>query len=167
MKQFDTLYRCYYADVYRFLRKLCGYNSDLAEELTQETFYHAYLGITRFRGDCHVKTWLLQIAKNRYFLHLRKCRHADISLCEAMPDAATAGVEGSFLEKQMIMDALNIVFAFPENMRYIFLHRIYYDTPYALLAAELGISESSAKVLFHRGKRLLQKELKERYGYEI
>ena len=167
MKQFDELYGCYSAAVYRFLLQLCGYNSDLAEELTQETFYHAYLGITRFRGDCHVKTWLLQIAKNRYFLHLRKCKHADATLGEGMPDAWTEGIESCFLEKQTVADALNIVFAFPENMRYVFLHRICYDTPYARLAAELAISESSAKVLFHRGKQLLQKELKEKYGYEI
>ena len=113
-----------------------------------------------------MKTWLLQIAKNRYLLYLRKNKHAAVSLDEVLPDAFAAGIEGSFLEKQTVTDALNIVFAFPENMRYVFLHRIYYETPYVLLAAELGISESSAKVLFHRGKQLLKERLRE-HGYEI
>lgn len=66
MKSFDELYLLYYKDVFRFLFKLCGYNQDIAEELTQETFFHAYLGITKFRTECNVKTWLFQIAKNRY-----------------------------------------------------------------------------------------------------
>ena len=49
--------------VYHFLLSLCG-NESLAEELTSETLYQAYLHIGQFRGDCKIETWLCQIAKN-------------------------------------------------------------------------------------------------------
>jgi RNA polymerase sigma-70 factor, ECF subfamily len=39
---------------------------DQAEELTQETFYRAYLHIGSFRGDSSLYTWLCQIARNLY-----------------------------------------------------------------------------------------------------
>ena len=41
-------------------RYLCGLTQDaqLAEELTQETFYQAVKGIDRFRGECKVSVWL-------------------------------------------------------------------------------------------------------------
>ena len=46
--------------VYRFLLSMCG-NEDLAEELTSETFYQAYLHIDKFRGECKPETWLVSV----------------------------------------------------------------------------------------------------------
>ena len=42
----EILIEKYYDDIYRFLMKLTIYNFYLAEELTQETFYRVYLGIS-------------------------------------------------------------------------------------------------------------------------
>ena len=36
----------------------------LAEDATQETFFKAYKGLDRFRGECSEKTWLVRIAIN-------------------------------------------------------------------------------------------------------
>ena len=71
LKNFEELYNAYYRDIFRFLYKLSGYNESLAEELTQETYYHVYISIAGFKENCNIKTWLFQIAKNRYFLGLR------------------------------------------------------------------------------------------------
>ena len=170
MKQFDKLYRDYSEDVYRFLYKLCGNNRDIAEELTQETFFHAYIGISKFKGECNIKTWLFQIAKNRYFLFLRKRKSNTISLDEVLCstiDDNTKNIENTIVEKQLIIDALNIIFSFNDKMKTVFISRIYNNIPYVEIAKSLDISESSAKVLFHRAKILLRKRLREDYGYEI
>lgn len=171
MKGFDELYKAYYSDVFRFLNKLCGFDCGLAEELTRETFFHAYLGITKFRDESDVKTWLLQIAKNRYFLLLRKKKHrAEIPLDGLVSLTLGTDESGMFetaAEKQLISDSLDIVFSFQPKMRAVFLMRIYYDTPYSEIASRLGIGESSAKVLFHRAKQNLKNKLREEYGYEI
>lgn len=171
MKSFEELYVTYHNDVYRFLLKLCAYNQNLAEELTQETFYHAYLGITKFRADSSIKTWLFQIAKNRYFLFLRKNKNTqDISLnrlIEDLIDEPSVHTEDILFEKKLISDALDIIFNFPEKMKNVFLGRIYLDMSYAKIAEMYSISESSAKVLFHRAKLLLRKKLKGDYNYEI
>ena len=42
IQEFDVIYQKYHDDIYRFLMKLTIYNSYLAEELTQETFYRVY-----------------------------------------------------------------------------------------------------------------------------
>lgn len=168
MSYFDELYQKYHMDVYRFLLKMCGYSSDTAEDLTQETFYHAYLSITRFKGECHIKTWLLQIAKNRYLLLLRK-KKVSVPFDEIFPEIADTSAETfeQLFEKQLLTDALNIVFEFGENMKEVFILRIYDNLSYSDIAKQLNISESSAKVLFHRGKLKLRKKLREDYGYEI
>ena len=56
MDSFDELYQNYNKDIFRFLYKLCGYDRVLAEDLMQETFLHAYLGITNFKALCRKKS---------------------------------------------------------------------------------------------------------------
>lgn len=170
MKQFEELYSQYRDDVYRFLYKLCGDNGDLAEELTQETFYHAYIGITGFKGECHVRTWLFQIAKNRYLQSLRKSSHVMLSLDDLLPMLGNDNSEticDDMYKKQLIMDTLSVVFSLEERMRMVFICRVYHEIPYSSIAKKLSISESSAKVLFHRAKLLIRERLKEEFGYEI
>ena len=58
--------------VFKYLMSLCG-NADLAEELTQETFYRAIRSSGKFDGNCKVSTWLCQIAKNTYYSYLPNC----------------------------------------------------------------------------------------------
>ena len=55
MKEFDAIFKEFTPLVYHFLLSLCG-NESLAEELTSETFYQAYLHIGHFRGDCKIET---------------------------------------------------------------------------------------------------------------
>ncbi len=57
--------------VYRYLLKLCG-NADLAEELTQETFYQAIRTLDKYRGECKVSVWLCQIARHCWYKYLEK-----------------------------------------------------------------------------------------------
>ena len=71
MEKFETIYRQHYKGVYSFLYRLSG-DSDLAEELAQETFYQAFTGFHRFRGKCGIFTWLAAIAKHVYYKYLRQ-----------------------------------------------------------------------------------------------
>lgn len=59
--------------VFKYLMSLCG-DGDLAEELTQETFYRAIRSSGRFDGSCKVSTWLCQIAKHVWYQELDKRR---------------------------------------------------------------------------------------------
>ena len=63
MLDMDSVYREYVTVVYKFLLSLC-YEEDMAEELTQETFYQAVRSANRYDGSCKVSTWLCQIAKH-------------------------------------------------------------------------------------------------------
>ena len=47
-------------------------DAQLAEEITQETFFKALKGIDKFKHICSVKTWLCQIGKNSYLSYLEK-----------------------------------------------------------------------------------------------
>ena len=66
MLDMDSVYREYVTVVYKFLLSLC-YEEDMAEELTQETFYQAVRSANRYDGSCKVSTWLCQIAKHLWY----------------------------------------------------------------------------------------------------
>ena len=55
MDEFDEICRRCTPVVYRFLLSLCK-DASLADELTAETFYQAYLHIDTFRGNCRVES---------------------------------------------------------------------------------------------------------------
>ena len=70
----EALYNTYFHDVYLYL---CSVSRDesLAEELTQETFFRALKSSGQFRGDCDVRVWLCQIAKNLFLNHCKKQKY--------------------------------------------------------------------------------------------
>lgn len=63
---FEMVFRENNQFIFRFLMKLCG-DVSLAEELTQETFFRAYMNLSALRNEDKVAAWLCQIAKNTYF----------------------------------------------------------------------------------------------------
>ena len=71
MVDLDAVYREHSAAVYRFLLAKTG-SPQLAEELTQETFYQAVKSIDRFDGSCQITTFLFGIAKNVWYNAWRK-----------------------------------------------------------------------------------------------
>lgn len=170
MEQFEEIVQKNYSVVYNFLLKLSDYQNDVAEELTQDTFLQAYLSISDFKGKCQLKTWLIQIAKNCFYMSLRKKRPITISLEDLTAEPADTRIKhlsDPIYERELIANARLIVDLMQPQMRDVMLYRLYSDLPYAQIALLLSISESSSKVLFHRGKGVLQKRLREDFGYEI
>ena len=73
--EFDQIYRTYFKPIYHYVWHLSG-NEHIAEEITSETFFKAINSIESFRGDCDMRVWLCQIAKNTYYSYLKKNKRA-------------------------------------------------------------------------------------------
>ena len=65
MVPIEEIYNNYYTDLYRYVFALSK-NAHIAEDITQETFMKAIKAVDRFKGDCDIREWLCQIAKNTY-----------------------------------------------------------------------------------------------------
>ncbi len=167
MKDFEELYQFYQKDIYFFLLKLTGYKISLAEELTQETFYQAFFSLKNFRGECAIKSWLCQIAKNIYYRYLRevvKQRNLKIKVEVKQEEKAVSDIVE---EKQMIMHIRKVIEDLDEKNRSIVEYRLFSQMPYKEIGYLLGIKEATVKVLFSRAKVKIQMQLKEEFGYEI
>ena len=69
--EFDAIYQTYFKSVYQYIRQLSG-NEHIAEEITSDTFFKAMKSIDDFRGECDIRVWLCQIAKNTYYSYQKK-----------------------------------------------------------------------------------------------
>lgn len=165
MEIFEEIYKTYQADIFRFLLRLTGGDSQLAEELTQDTFYQAFLAFRKFRGECQMRTWLCQIAKNLYAKHIRN-EMRQRKYTEQNPPPVS-GPEADLEAKEQLACLREIVSALDEPARTVAEYRLYSEMSYTEIARLLKIRENTAMVIFSRAKAKIRKTLKEDYGYEI
>jgi len=71
MQNIEQVYEEYFEIVYKYLFCLTR-DSDISEELTQETFYIAVQKINQFKNECKISTWLCKIAKNLWYDEIKK-----------------------------------------------------------------------------------------------
>lgn len=157
--EFEAMSRECAPIVYRFLLSLCG-DPDLAEELTSETFYRAYLHIGSFRGECKPETWLCRIAKNTLCRETGRRRRlvpweqqgdtaADIDLLEDLSD------------KEQSLKIYRHLHSLDEPYREVFMLRVLGELRFREIAGIYGRSESWAKVTFYRAKDKLIERMEE------
>lgn len=167
MNEFETLYELYQKDIYFFLLKLTGYDNDLTEELTQESFYQAFCTFEKFRGECSVRTWLCQVAKNTFYRHLRE-QSKQRNLTEKLSSPpAEKGISDMVDERIRILHIQAAIQQLDSRSASIVEYRLFGQLSYSEIGRLMNLRESTAKVLFSRAKNKIQTKLKEDYGYEI
>ena len=67
---FEEIVRLHQADV-RILVRRHFLSAAEADEVSQEIFVQVYRGLSRFRGDSSLRTWILGIARNQIRVHIR------------------------------------------------------------------------------------------------
>jgi RNA polymerase sigma-70 factor (ECF subfamily) len=167
MSEFEELYHLYYKDVYYFVLKLANYQDDIAEEVTQESFYQAFISLPRFRGECSIKSWLCQIAKNTYYKYLKTHAKETYLEEELHQEQGEETVSTEVEKKQVTLHIRKVIADLDERSRRIVEYRLFEEKPYKEIGELVGIREATAKVLFSRAKVKIRERLKEEYGYEI
>ena len=152
---FEEIYKTYFGDVYRYILRLSA-DELLAEEITSETFFKALKGIDSFRGDCDVRVWLCQIAKNCYFSHRRKAARL-VSLDETVLDtAAEACFEQRLCDKEDAGRIHKRLHTLPETYKEVFMWRAFADLSFKQIGQIFGKSDNWACVTYHRARAMLR-----------
>ena len=155
MEDMDEIYRLYAQAVYKYLLSLCR-SDQLAEELTQETFYQAVKSIERFDGRCRISVWLCQIGKHLYYNYLRKEGRE-----QPLPDAfdiSGLSAEEALIGKEDRTGLLKSVHALPEPSREVVYLRCFGNLSFREIGEVTGRSENWARVTFYRAKERLRGE---------
>ena len=156
MQDFEEIYKNYYSQVYAYIRKLCA-DENLAEEITQETFFKVLKSINSYRGDCKLSVWICQIAKNTYLTYLKKQNKFTDFPQEI---ASEESFEQEILNKDTAMQIHQILHKLEEPYREVFYMRTFAELSFADIAKVHAKTESWARVTYHRAKMRIKEELK-------
>lgn len=152
-KEIEEMYNKNFKIVYKFL--YCKTNdSSLAEELTQEAFYHAIKGVDKFRGDCNISVWLCQIAKNLWYKQISKTKKTEV-LDENI--VSNENIEQQFMDRVEKIELFRMMSNLDWITKEVMYLRLAGDLQFSEIADILGKTENWARVTYYRGKQKLMK----------
>ncbi|MCR5601399.1 MAG: sigma-70 family RNA polymerase sigma factor [Ruminococcus sp.] len=158
MDQIEELYKNYFHDVFLYIRSLSA-DEQLAEDITQETFFKAMKSVDSFRGDCDIRVWLCQIAKNLLFTHSKKRKRlTNEEIPETVPDTS-APIEDMIADTQQSMEIHKVLHTLTEPYKEVFTLRVFGELSFRQIGDIFGKTESWARVTFHRAKLKIIDEL--------
>ena len=151
MEDFEEIYRTYFADVYRYALALSR-DAHTAEEVTQETFFRALESIDSFRGECRLRVWLCQIARNQYLSLCREQKRRG----EPDRERGDDGIEAGFADRDAARRLHQLLHDLPEPYKEVFSLRTFGELPFAQIAELFGRTESWARVTYFRARQRLK-----------
>ena len=158
----EELYRTYFDIVYRYIRSVSR-DGSLAEEVTQETFFKALKKADQFRGDCDVRVWLCQIAKNTLYDHLKKQKKqllGDEKL-EKIESAGGELLEEKLAQRSQAMEIHKVLHRLSEPYKEVFSLRTFGELNFREIGMLFGKSENWARVTYYRARVKIREELEQ------
>ena len=160
--KFEDMYQRFFKDVYLFVFSISK-DRQIAEDITQETFFKALKEIKNFRGDCSVKSWLCQIAKNLYISQTRKKSMISLEDMDALPNQISAtNIEQEYIQKEDKLSVYKVLHFLDEPYKEIFLLRTLGDLSFKEIADVFHKTESWARVTYHRARLKIQEALEQK-----
>lgn len=164
---FDRIYAEQRPMIRRYLARLAGEND--ADDLTQETFIRVSQGLSTFKGQSSIATWIYQIATNAATDRLRSRafkqaastvygpEHDQIqgSACASPPPST----EDQLVRKEMNQCIQSYVGFLPDNYRTVLILSELEGLKNGEIATILGLSLGTVKIRLHRAKEKLRQEL--------
>jgi len=144
--------------VFKYLMKLTR-DTSLAQELTQETFFRAYMNYAGLRKKEKVSVWLCQIAKNAFFAWYNEHKKID-SLEKTVCNAELNNIEEAFIQKELYEKALVCLHELEEPYKEVFMLSVYGGFSLKNISKIFGKSESWARVTFYRAKQKLLERMR-------
>ena len=160
---FDELVRATYAETFTLALRLTG-NEEDARDVVQEAYIRAFRGLE-------------PLPRRRAVLHVDVPHHRQLRQHAPRPSATSTATRCSTTPtpspttdppsdpqlqadatalRHRLTDALEDL---PPKLRQVVVLRDIYDLPHEAIAAELGISETAAKVRLHRARKKLREDL--------
>ena len=156
MQNIEQVYEEYFEIVYKYLFCLTR-DSDISEELTQETFYIAVQKINQFKNECKISTWLCKIAKNLWHDEIKKKKHIkDVNGEEIFLVQTKDELENSIISKEEKLELYKKIQCLDELTREVIYLRITGELSFKEIGIIMNKTETWARVTYYRGKEKLK-----------
>lgn len=164
IEAWSRLYQEHFDRVFRHVAYLTG-DTSAAEDLVQEVFARAFVGLAQFEGRAAFAGWLRGIAVNIVRKHWRSRYRGDQAMDRLEVVSADRSVgtdadpEGAHLRQRRAEVLLTILDTLPAPLREAFVLCDLQEMPVQAAAAELGVSPGNLRVRATRARAKIRSEL--------
>jgi RNA polymerase sigma-70 factor, ECF subfamily len=131
-------------------------NSNVVEDLVQETFLRVFRALAYFDARAKLSTWICTIAHRVAIDHLRKVgRWVEQPLAEETNDQIT-NPERAVAQREIDELVREGLKRLPDKYRIALVYAAIEELDYATIAAMLDVPVGTVKTLIFRGKRMLK-----------
>lgn len=158
---FSPLVEKYHPRIYAHITRRAK-DTELANDLTQETWLRALRAISNFRGDSAFYSWLYRIAENVCTDHFRRQKYntEPLHLIDENRITETVPCPSQDVERAELREHLQkALTALTPIRRRVFLLYYHHELPIKTIAAEIGRSEGTIKSHLRNARLQLQELL--------
>lgn len=143
---FSSLVKTYSETLYWHIRRMVLTHDD-ANDILQNTFIKAWMGIDGFLGNARILTWLYRIATNETLTFINKNSNA---IFEDIDTATTAVEADEWFDGDDLQARLQAAIqTLPPKQRMVFNMKYYDEMKYEEMSAILGTSTGALKASYH------------------
>ena len=159
-----VLYETYKDKVYSIALYYFHGDAATASDITQQVFLKAMTGLTQFRGDAAVSTWLYRLTANACRDRSRSAVRHEVGVEPAfMARVAVANTQDDvLLRSEESSRVRSAIASLPGKLRLPVLLRYFEDMSYGELARALRCSAGTVASRLNRGHQLLREKLGKR-----
>ena len=164
--EFQRIHDTFRPRVLRYLTRLVGERD--AEDLAQTVMLRVSGGLSQFRHDSSLSTWIYRIATNAAMDKLRSPVREEALEDEPDPDAGdvpldarTLSVEAIAIRTEMSACIREFIDHLPESYKMVMVLSEIEGFKNAEIAAILGVSLDTVKIRLHRARDRLRNDLQQ------
>ena len=157
MTELENLYNMYFKVVYLYIKSISK-DHHIAEDITSETFIKAIKSIDTFKGNCDIRVWLCQIAKNEYYTYLRKNKKL-VFTDSIKEQKSETNVETMITSREGALKVHEILHRLKEPYKEVFYLRVFGELNFKEIGNIFGKTANWACVTFHRARKKIEKEM--------
>ncbi len=160
---FDRLVERYSSDIASLANRLLGWSGEV-DDVTQDVFLAAFLGLKKFRCECSLKTWLFTITVNkcRSYRYKRMLHRRRISQAADKAFLSSAGTaDKAPMDSETFEHVRRTIQALPAKYREPVVLRYLQELGTDQISRILGISKNALQVRLNRARARLREDLAE------
>lgn len=147
-RAFEQVVNDYSPQIYSLIRKMVLDHDD-ADDIIQEVYIKAWIGLDTFRGDSKISTWLYRIAYNeclQFLQRKKKIVSLDSEECSIVHQLMSDDYfDGDETEAQL-QEAIQ---SLPEKQRFVFNLKYYQELKYEEISEICGTTVGALKTSYH------------------
>lgn len=155
-KGFRLLMTRYQERLYWHVRRLVVTHED-ADDVIQNTFIKVFKGLSGFKGNSKLYTWLYRIATNESMSFLQKNKRHQTQSTDGEQDLTQNLRADPFFDGDEVQVRLiEAIQQLPEKQRAVFNMRYYDEMKYTEISEVLGTSVGGLKASYHHAAKKIE-----------